>query len=214
MHPALLAGLTVGLDWLGTLAFALSGALLGVRKRFDIFGVLVLAYVTAVAGGMMRDVLIGAVPPVALSHIHYFLIAMAGGLAAFYAYPRIAALNSPIQISDALGLGLFAVTGAQKALEHGINPLMAALLGMLTGVGGGMVRDVLAQETPFVLRGELYAVTALAGAAVVPLGDRLGAPPLFTLPAGAVVCVVLRLLAVWRGWRAPIARTGQESGPG
>lgn len=201
------------LDWLGTLVFALSGGLLGVRKRFDMFGVLFLAFVVAVAGGMIRDVLIGAVPPVAVTEIHYFLIAVAGGLVTFYWSPRLASLQRPILLLDAVGLGLFAVVGAQKAIAHGIHPLMAALLGMLTGIGGGMVRDVLAGDTPFVLRSDLYAVAALAGAAVVSAGHAIGLPPLLSMPLGAAVCIFLRLMAIYRGWRIPVANGAGDAKP-
>jgi uncharacterized membrane protein YeiH len=160
----------------------------------------------------MRDLLIGATPPAAIVQIHYTLIAVAGGLVTFYLYPRVASLRAQIRLLDAVGLGLFAVVGAQKALAYGINPLMAAFLGMLTGIGGGMTRDVLAGDTPFVLRSELYAVAALAGAAVVSAGDRLGLSTLWSMPAGALVCIFLRLMALYRGWRAPVARWAEGRG--
>lgn len=193
------------LDAAGTLAFAVSGGLLGVRKRFDLFGVLFLSFVVAVAGGIMRDVLIGAVPPAALVEIRYVVIAVGGGLATFLWYPRVASLQHPIQLLDAVGLGLFAAIGAQKALEHGIHPLMAALLGMLTGIGGGMTRDVLAGEIPFVLRSDLYAIAALAGGAVVAASRALGVAAPYALLLGAAACLFLRLMAIYRGWRAPVA---------
>lgn len=201
------------LDWLGTLVFALSGGMLGVRKRFDLFGVLLLAVVVAVAGGMMRDVLIGAVPPVAVREIHYFLIAVCGGLVTFYWSPRVESLQRLVLLFDALGLGLFAVVGAEKALHHGLHPLMAALMGMLTGIGGGMVRDVLAGETPFVLRSDLYAVAALAGGAVVSTGHALGVAPLPSMLLGAVACIFLRLMAIYRGWRVPVASGASDTRP-
>lgn len=213
MPSLLLPDMIAVLDWVGTLAFALSGALLGMRKGFDLFGVLFLSFVVAVAGGMMRDVLIGAVPPVAITDVHYFLIAVIGGLITFYRYPRVASLGHQISLFDAVGLGLFAVIGAQKAVEHGINPLMAALLGMLTGIGGGMTRDVLAGETPFVLRSELYAVAALAGGAVVSGGDALNLPATYAMPLGAAVCIFLRLMSIYRGWRAPTAHVDTDSAP-
>ena len=199
------------LDWIGTLVFALSGGLLGVRKEFDLFGVLFLSFVVAVAGGIIRDVLIGAVPPVAVTEIHYFLIAICGGVVTFYWYPRVASLRHQILLFDAVGLGLFAVTGAQKAIEHGINPLMAALLGMLTGIGGGMTRDVLAGDTPFVLRSELYAVAALAGGAIVSSGYAIGLPPSYSMLLGAGVCIFLRVMAIYCGWRAPVAHQCSET---
>lgn len=194
------------LDGLGTLAFALSGGLLGVRKGFDLFGVLFLSFVVSVAGGMMRDVLIGAVPPAAVTDIHYFLIAVGGGLLTFIWYPGVASRQREISLLDAVGLALFAVVGTQKAMEHGIHPVMAALMGMLSGIGGGMTRDVLAGETPSVLRSELYAVAALAAGAIVAVGFSIGAPPVATLLLGAGVCFFLRLMAIYRGWRAPVAR--------
>lgn len=194
------------LDWAGTFAFALSGALLGVRKQFDLFGVLFLSYVAAVAGGMMRDVLIGDLPPAAITHIHYFLIAVGGGLLTFFWYPTVASRQREILLFDAVGLALFAVVGTQKALAHGIHPLMAALLGMLTGIGGGMTRDILAGETPFVLRSELYAVAALAGGVTVACGHALGVAPFYSLLVGAAACLFLRLMAIYRNWRAPVAR--------
>ena len=210
MHSDFLHDLTAMLDWVGTLAFALSGGLLGVKKRFDLFGVLFLSFVVSVAGGMMRDVLIGAIPPVAITNIHYFGIAMVGGLITFYWYPRVASLQRQILLLDAVGLGLFAVIGAQKAIDHGINLVMAAILGMLTGIGGGMTRDVLAGDIPFVLRGDLYALAALAGAASVSIGTVLGVPPTYPMLLGAAVCIFLRLMAIYRSWRAPVARWSDD----
>jgi uncharacterized membrane protein YeiH len=212
MHNDFLHDLTTVLDWVGTLAFALSGGLLGVKKRFDLFGVLFLSFVVSVAGGMMRDVLIGAIPPVAITDIHYFAIAMFGGLITFYWYPNVTSHQHQILLLDAVGLGLFAVTGAQKAIDHGINPIMAAILGMLTGIGGGMTRDVLAGDIPFVLRADLYALAALAGAGVVSIRTILDVPPTYLMLLGAAVCIFLRLMAIYRGWRAPAARWSDDKG--
>lgn len=213
LHGPVLHTLTNVLDWIGTLVFAFSGALVGVQKRFDLFGVLFLAFVVAVVGGMARDVLIGAVPPVAITHLHYFLIAIAGGLIIFWWYPRVAVLQRPILLFDAVGLSLFAVTGAQKAIDYGINPVMAAILGMITGIGGGMTRDVLVGDVPFVLRGDLYALAALAAGATVALGHVLGIAPLAPMLLGGAICVFLRLMAIYLGWRAPVARWGGSKSP-
>ena len=208
LHSTVLRTLMDVLDWVGTLVFAFSGALLGVQKQFDLFGVLFLSFVVAVVGGMMRDVLIGAVPPVAITDIHYFLISIVGGLITFWWYPGMATLQRQILLFDAVGLALFAVIGAQKAIDYGINPLMAAILGMITGIGGGMTRDVLAGDVPFVLRGDLYAVAALAAGATVSLGHMLGVAPSAPMLLGAGLCVFLRLMAIYRGWRAPIGPWG------
>ncbi|MGC2778243.1 MAG: trimeric intracellular cation channel family protein [Bradyrhizobium sp.] len=194
------------LEWIGTFVFALSGGLLGVQKRFDLFGVLFLSFVVAVVGGIMRDVLIGAVPPAAITEVRYFVIAIGGGLITFYWYPRVASRQRQVLLFDAVGLGLFAVLGAQKAIDYGINPLMAAILGMLTGIGGGMTRDVLAGDIPFVLRSDLYAVTALAAGATVSIGHIVGVPSLFPMLLGAAICIFLRLMAIYRDWSAPVAR--------
>jgi uncharacterized membrane protein YeiH len=200
MHPFVLA-----LDLIGTFAFAISGATLGVRKRLDLFGVLVLSFAAAVSGGIARDVLIGATPPAALATWHYIVVSCAAGLATFYRHGDIERLRNPVQLFDAVGLGLFAVTGAAKALAAGLNPLAAMLLGMLTGIGGGIARDVLAARIPVVLQSDLYAVAALAGAAVVVGGERLGLPLAPVLGTGAVLVFVLRFLAIRRGWRLPVA---------
>ena len=151
MHSFTLKDLMELLDWVGIFVFSLSGGLLGVQKRFDLFGVLFLGFVAAVVGVILRDILIGAVPPAAIRETRYFVIAVIGGLLTFYWYPRAASLQRHILLCDAVGLGLFAVIGAEKALDFGINPLMAAILGMLTGTGGGMTRDILAGDVPFVL---------------------------------------------------------------
>lgn len=203
MVQPLLSDAIAILDWLGTLAFALSGALIGVRKRFDLFGVLFLSFVAGMTGGMMRDVLIGALPPAAITEIHYSLIAIVAGLITFFWYPAVAAREHLILLVDAIGLALFAVTGAQRAIEYGINPLMAALLGMLTGIGGGMARDVLAGDIPFVLRRDLYAIAALAGGAIVSGGHVLSVTSLYSMLLGAGVCIFLRSMAIYRGWRLP-----------
>ncbi len=212
MHSAFSQSMGYLLDGVGTFAFALSGGLLGVQKRFDLFGVLFLSFVVSVVGGMMRDVLIGAIPPIAITDIHYFAIAMVGGLMTFYLYPKVASLQRQILLLDAVGLGLFAVIGAQKAIDHGINPLMAAILGMLTGIGGGMVRDVLAGNIPFVLQADLYAIAALGGGAVVSIGTVIGSPPTYPMLLGAAVCIFLRLMAIYRGWRAPVAHWSDDKG--
>lgn len=211
-YAIFLNDLIQAVDWIGTFAFALSGGLVGVQKRFDIFGVLLLAFVVSVFGGVMRDLLIGALPPVAITDLHYFALAIAGGLVTFYWYPRVRSLQSKILLFDALGLGLFAVVGTEKAILHGIHPVMAALLGMLTGIGGGMARDVLAGEVPFVLKGDIYALAALSAGAIVSAGHVMGVPPHYPMALGAIACIFLRLMAIYRGWHAPVAQPADGEG--
>lgn len=186
--------------------FALSGGMAGVRHRLDVFGLLVLAFAAGNAGGITRDVLLGAVPPAAIADWRYIIVSLVAGLATFLWYPTIRRLHSPVQVFDAAGLGLFAVAGALKALAFGLNPLAAVLLGVLTGIGGGMLRDVLVAEIPTVLHAELYAVAALAGATVVVGGQLLQLPTAPLAIGGAVLCLGLRLLAIRRGWNLPVAQ--------
>ena len=189
----------------GTFVFALSGAIAGVRKQLDLFGVLVLSIVSANFGGIARDVLIGAIPPAALQDLKYMGVSVAAGVITFYWYPIMNRLGSPVLLFDAGGLALFAVAGAQKALSFGLDPVMAALLGMVTGIGGGMSRDILLAQVPTVLRSELYAIAALAGAGMVVVGRVLDFPSAVANVAGIAVCFGLRLMAIKYGWRLPVA---------
>src|SRR5512146_2358314 len=198
--------LLVGFDLGGTFVFALSGATAGVKHRLDLFGVLVLSFAAGNAGGIARDLMIGAVPPSAISDWRYVAVSMLAGLVTFYWYRIINRLRSPVLVFDAAGLALFAVSGAGKALAANAGPVTATLLGMLTGIGGGMVRDVLVRETPTVLRKELYAVAALIGAAVVVTGRLLHLPSAAAAASGAFLCFGLRFIAMRRGWQLPIAR--------
>jgi uncharacterized membrane protein YeiH len=199
------------LDLVGTFVFAISGATAGVTRRLDLFGTLVLSFVAGNFGGITRDVLIGSVPPAAISDWRYLAVSLLAGVITFYWSSAVDKLNSPVLIFDAAGLALFAVSGAQKALAFGLNPVMAALLGMLTGVGGGMVRDILVAEIPIVLRADIYAVAALAGAAVVVIGQLLRIPPTATTIVGALLCFALRLMAIHRGWHLPVAKWPERS---
>lgn len=196
----------VVLDLVGIFVFAISGALVAVRKDLDVFGVLVLAGTTGLGGGFLRDVLIDATPPAALADWRYLLVPVAGGLLTFRFHPTLGRLERTVNVFDAFGLSLFCVAGALKALDHGLGPLPAALMGMVTGIGGGMLRDVLAGRVPIVFRGELYAIPALAGALVAVLGTRADLPELLVTVGAAAVCLVWRLLAVWRHWQAPVPR--------
>ncbi|MCX7034940.1 MAG: trimeric intracellular cation channel family protein [Arenimonas sp.] len=194
------------LDLVGTFVFALSGALVGVRHRLDLFGVLVLSFVAANGGGVMRDTMIGATPPAALQDWRYVAISIAAGLLTFWRAGAIERWRNPVQSLDAVGLGVFAVAGALKAQAFGLGPVGAMLLGMLTGIGGGMLRDVLVAQVPTVLKAELYAIAALAGAGVVVMGTALSLPVAWVVVAGVVACTGLRLFAIRRGWALPLAR--------
>ncbi len=194
------------LDLVGTFAFALSGAVSGVKHKIDLFGVLVLSFVAATAGGITRDVLIGDVPPASIEDWRYITLSILAGVVTFYWYPLIAKMKSPVQIFDAVGLGLFAVTGAGKAITFNLGPSAAVMMGMLTGIGGGIARDLLVSEVPVVFTAELYAIAALAGAAIVVFGNALYPRSAVIAAAGGIVCVTLRLMAVRRGWKLPVAQ--------
>jgi uncharacterized membrane protein YeiH len=183
----------------------------GVPRRLDLFGVLVLSFVAGNAGGIIRDVLIGSVPPAAISDWRYLALSLLAGAIIFYWYSAVDRLRSPVLIFDAAGLALFVVSGAQRALAFGLNPVMAALLGMLTGIGGGMMRDLLLAEIPAVLRADLYAIAGLAGAAVVVIGNLLHLSSTATTIIGALLCFGLRLMAIHRGWHLPIAKWHEQS---
>ncbi|HTA65544.1 MAG TPA: trimeric intracellular cation channel family protein [Xanthomonadaceae bacterium] len=202
------------LDLIGTFVFALSGATLGVRYKLDLFGVLVMAVAASTAGGIVRDVLIGAVPPAAIGDWRYFGVALAAGLLAFFRDGAMARLRNPVMLFDAVGLGLCAATGANKALDHGLGAGFAVFLGMLSGIGGGIARDVLVARIPVVLRSEFYAVAALFGAALVVAGIRLGLPREPVMIAGASLCFVLRFVAIRRGWRLPVAQQAESTTQG
>lgn len=195
------------LDLVGIFVFGITGALVGVRKKLDVFGIQVLALVTGLGGGFIRDVLIGATPPLALVDWRYLVVPVAAGLITFFLHPGIGRLERLMNIFDAAGLALFCVTGARKALEYGLPPLSAALVGTISGIGGGVIRDLLSGRVPVVLRSEIYATPAFLGAGIVVVVDALGYHASWTTLAAAFVCFVIRLFAIRRGWNAPLPRT-------
>ncbi len=207
MINSLLAAFDLG----GTFVFALSGAAAAVKHRLDLFGVLVLSFAAGNSGGIARRVMIGAIPPAAIRDWRYVAVSILAGLITFFWYRIINRLSSPVLVFDAAGLALFAVSGADKALAFHSGPVTATLLGMLTGIGGGMVRDVLVTDIPTVLRTELYAVAALIGAALVVIGRLLHAPSGAAAATGAVLCFGLRFMAIRRGWQLPIAHPLEQS---
>jgi uncharacterized membrane protein YeiH len=197
-------------DLIGTFAFAISGAIAGARHKLDIFGVLVLSFAAATVGGITRDVLIGALPPASIQDWRYVAVSLLAGTITFFWYAKVSRVQHAVLIFDAAGLGLFAVTGAGKALAYHLGPIPAALLGMLTGIGGGVVRDVLVSEVPAVFRTDIYAVAALAGASVVVVGNVLRLPPQPLAVGGAILCFGIRMLAIYRHWHFPVARTPES----
>ncbi|HVY16760.1 MAG TPA: TRIC cation channel family protein [Rhodopila sp.] len=193
-------------DLAGTFVFAIEGAMTAIGGGLDLLGVLVLAFVTALGGGIIRDVLLGATPPDALRTWLYPTVALAGGAVAFaqtelmHDVPRWLMTNL-----DAVGLSLFAVAGTGKAMDRGLPSLVAVFLGTITATGGGTIRDILLTRVPAVLRIDIYASAALAGAAVMVVGRKAGLPPALSALIGGAACLALRLASVRFGWSLPRA---------
>ena len=194
------------LDLVGIFVFGITGALVGVRKKLDVFGIQVLALVTGLGGGFIRDVLIGVTPPTALQDWRYLVVPIAAGLLTFFLHPGIGRVERLVNIFDAAGLALFCVTGALKAFDAGLSPFSAALLGMISGIGGGVIRDILSGRVPVVLRSEIYATPAFLGAGIVVVAAALEYDALWVPIAAALICFTIRLLAIRRGWNAPLPR--------
>lgn len=191
-------------DLMGVFVFAVEGAMAGIRAELDLLGLLVISFATSLGGGMIRDVLIGAIPPNSVRDWRYPATAFAGGGAVFFFFQMIQQVPREMMITlDAMGLALCAIAGAAKAIEFGINPMLSILMGAVTGVGGGTIRDILLNKVPGVLQSDVYAAAALAGALVVVIGLRLKLPRWLVMTSGALVCFVLRMVAVWRHWNLP-----------
>ena len=201
-------------DLAGTFVFALSGAMAGVKRKLDMFGIVVLSFAAANTGGISRDILIGAIPPGAINDWHYLGVSLVAGIITFYFPSAVMQRWNPVLLFDAAGLAFFAVSGAHKALVYGLSPIMAILLGALTGIGGGMAHDVLLAEIPVVLRAELYAVAALAGAAIVVIANMLQLSSSVAAFVGAAFCFGLRVLAMKHGWQLPVAGLDTRSSKG
>jgi uncharacterized membrane protein YeiH len=186
----------LALDLAGTFAFGLSGGLVGVRTQLDLFGIIVLAAVVGLVGGITRDILLGALPPATFSDWRYLAVVAAAGLVAFFARPALERFSRPVNIFDAAGLSLFCVTGATKALAFNVGAVQAVLLGAITAIGGGMLRDVLVHDIPMVLRSDLYAIPALVGATIVVVASTLGhhGPAMATF--AAAVCFLIRMVGL------------------
>ena len=192
------------LDLAGTFVFALDGALVALRvARLDIVGAITLGMVTAIGGGIIRDLLIGAVPPATFSDWRYLTVATAGGLIAFLLGSRLERLSKPITVLDAAGLSLFAVTGASKSLAFGLGAGQAIILGAITAVGGGTLRDVLVRQVPAVLQSGLYAIPALIGAAITVATTRADVFGPITAVTAAATCFLLRMAGVRYDLNAP-----------
>jgi uncharacterized membrane protein YeiH len=193
-------------DIAGTLVFAVEGAMAAVNGNLDLIGIMTLAFCTALGGGIVRDVLLGALPPASLRDWRYPAIVLTVAVLVFFLHQSVRQIPVPaIQVLDAAGLAIFAIAGTQKAMLYRMNPLVAALLGTITGVGGGTIRDVLLNQVPTVLRFEIYATAALLGSACMIGATRMRFSAKWAAGLGAVVCFVLRVISVWKHWNLPHA---------
>jgi uncharacterized membrane protein YeiH len=193
------------LSLVGVAVFAASGALAAARARLDVFGVVVLGLTTALGGGVIRDVLLGVHPPSSLRSWPNLLVPAITSLLVFWLHPQVARLRKAMLLADAVGLGLFVTAGTTTALALGAPSYTACLIGMTSGIGGGAIRDVLLRVVPLVLRKEIYALAALAGAIVVVVGNWLRLPSGPVVVVGSAIVVAVRVVALWRSWNAPTA---------
>ena len=198
------ATLLLTIDLIGTFVFAVEGASVAVQANLDILGLMVLGFATALGGGIIRDVLIGAIPPNSILDWRYPAAAFIGAAVVFLQSSFVNRVPAPlITTLDAAGLALFAVAGAAKALDYNIHPFLAVLMGGITGVGGGTIRDVLLARIPSVLRSDVYAAAGLAGAITMVLALKLKLRPAIATTLGIVVCFTLRMVAVHQHWNLP-----------
>ena len=189
------------INLLGVLAFAFSGAIAAVKNEADIVGVLILSLIACSCGGLVRDILLGDFPPELLRSNYILVLAIISGLLTYFFFSKVNLWSRPIDFFDALGLGLFAVVGANKALAYGINPTWSVGLGLMTGVGGGIARDMMLAKVPTIFKSEIYATPALLGALVLVVGKSVfpNMEYLFMM-LGAITCTGLRLLAIRFNW--------------
>lgn len=198
------------LELAGIAVFAASGALVGVTKRFDVFGVCVVGVFTGIGGGIVRDVLLGIHPPTSLTSWPLFGTAAATSVIVFFVHSAIGRLRREILVLDALGMGLFASTGATIALGAGAGALASVLIGATAAIGGGILRDVLVNEVPLLLHRDFYAIPALLGATLVVAGSEAGLTGNTALVVGTVVATTVRLAALWRHWSLPGPRLPRD----
>lgn len=194
-------------DYIGTIAFAISGALLGVKKELDIFGVIFLAITTAVGGGMFRDIMIGKTPPTTLVEPVYCILSIIFAVLTFVFYKRIIKLHNIILIMDAIGLGVFTALGSNAALQNGYDEIFVVVsMGLITGVGGGILRDVFVNNIPLVFKKEIYAVASIMGALSYYFANNI-LPNIYAMYVCLLLTFLLRILAILHKLNLPIVKT-------
>ncbi len=194
------------LDLLGTAAFAASGALAGVQRRMDLLGVVILGLVTAVGGGTIRDILLGAVPPFCFTDENYLYLSIVVGLFIFYFHHALDFLHRPLLYFDALGLATFLVIGTGKALKYDAGFLVAVMMGVMTATAGGVVRDVLSDQVPFILQKEIYATACIFGGILYYILYQFGLNESLIAVIAAIFVFIIRVVAIHKHWSLPIAK--------
>lgn len=192
--------------YLGIFAAGISGALVGIQKQMDLFGVMSLCVATSIGGGIIRDILIGSLPPMALVDPTYFFVSLSAGLLTWVFYPRIGQFQNLLMVSDAVGLGVFTAAGASAALHHMDKPFLIVSMGLITGIGGGVIRDVFAKEIPYVFRKEIYAVASILGALAYILASRY-VPDVLALYICLIITFTIRVCSVVRKVNFPVYPT-------
>ncbi len=191
-------------DLAGTLLFAIEGATTAITGNLDLLGLIVLACATALGGGILRDLLMGDVPPASLRDWRYFAVAFAGAISVFFLNQFMQAIPPTlIMVLDAAGLAFFAIAGTEKALNFKMHPFIAVLMGTITGVGGGTIRDLFLARVPRVLQADVYATAALIGSACMVVGLKLKLSPVQAATVGGAICFLLRVVSVWMHWNLP-----------
>jgi uncharacterized membrane protein YeiH len=199
-------------DLAGVVVFAASGASAALAKHLDLFGVVFVGFVAALGGGVIRDFAIDRVPPLAFADWRYSLTAAVTSVIVFFFHPHLERIRRTVLVLDAAGLGLFTATGTLVALKAGVPGVGACILGMLTGIGGGLARDILTGEIPVVLRQEVYALAALLGAIAVVIGFLAGAPSTPLMLSAAVLIFVVRIVALRQRWSVPTPKPSPPIG--
>lgn len=191
------------LDMAGTFFFAISGAMVGIKKNMDLFGIIVLGTVTAIGGGTLREIFLGQFPPFVFRQDMYFYLAITGSLVTWLFVEQLLRIRSVVLLADAVGLGTFVTIGVTRALAAEITPTSAIILGTVTAVAGGMIRDVLAGEIPYVLTRDFYAVSCILGGIAYLGMNALHVPLQFTMAVTTVIVILLRVLAIRYRWKLP-----------
>ncbi len=194
------------LDLTGTFVFAISGALSGIEKKYDIFGILFLAFITAIGGGTTRDILLGITPVSWMNNIIYLYVIIAAVVVTFFTKTKIMKWRKTLFLFDSIGLGVFTVAGIKKTLELGLSWEVAIMMGVISATLGGVLRDVFNNDKPLILHKEIYATACFAGALLIMIASYLGIPVVISVPVSIITVILIRIFAVKYEWTLPVIK--------